>query len=87
MCHTTTQLPSNDRPTTNTCINNQRTTQVLELQRKISVAQRDRDLGLVADLRYNALPEVQHRLEQVRTQSSMRFGTSGQSACSWLGRG
>lgn len=38
---------------------------MLELQRKISVAQRDRDLGLVADLRYNALPEVQHRLEQV----------------------
>ncbi len=38
---------------------------MLELQRKISVAQRDRDLGLVADLRYNALPEVQHRLEEV----------------------
>lgn len=44
---------------------------MLELQRKISVAQRDRDLGKVADLRYNALPEVQHRLEEVRTHVFM----------------
>ena len=36
-----------------------------ELQRKISVAKRDRDMAKVADLEYNALPEVLSRLEHV----------------------
>lgn len=62
-CPLTRSLSLNIPPPPNTHDNHQ---QVLELQRKISVAQRDRDLGKVADLRYNALPEVQHRLEEVR---------------------
>lgn len=36
-----------------------------ELQRKISVAKRDRDMAKVADLEYNALPEILSRLEHV----------------------
>jgi len=39
--------------------------QVLELERKISIAQRERDAAKAADLKYGALPEVQNRLRDV----------------------
>ncbi|KAM3575108.1 hypothetical protein VYU27_003021 [Nannochloropsis oceanica] len=52
---------------------------VLELQRKISVALRDRDMAQVADLRYIALPEVEKRLVEVSAEIEAKRGDAAES--------
>eukprot|EP00898_Chlorokybus_atmophyticus_P006352 jgi/Chlat1/6718/Chrsp50S06425 len=46
-----------------------------EVQRKIEVAERNRDLVLLADLKYGALPELQKRLEQLERENEERMET------------